>query len=118
MTNDLAGTRVRVRLFAPGHDDFAASTTGTITSRVQEVPPENYHDGYEMRFDNPIVIEGVSVQDVYVVPTGRYPFKPGMDKMSDVLRESLYVIVSWSLPDGTVYTFGEKGTFAELVLLK
>ncbi len=118
MTSDLAGTRVHLRLFAPGDDDFSAKVTGTITSRVPKSPPREFHDGYQIRFDSPIIVEGVQVQDVYVVPTGRYPFERGKDKMSDVLRERVNVMVSWELPNGTAYTYGEKGTFAEVTLAK
>jgi hypothetical protein len=118
MTHEIVGTSVSLRLFAPGDDSFSMCATGTIVERLPTLGRIPFHDGYRLTLTDAIEIEGVEIREVSVCPSGSYPFEPGGDKMLDVLSGSIYVTVSWRLPDGAGYTYGEKGTFAEVTLIQ
>ena len=116
MTREILGTPVNLRLFAPGDDKFSAHSTGIIVERLPTEGTQAFHDGYRIKLDRPIVVEGIEITKVSTCPSGSYPFEPGKDKMLDLFREPVYVTVSWRMGDGTGYTYGEKGTFAEVSL--
>jgi len=118
MTRTVVGSKVHLRLFAPGEDTFAKNAIGRISEPASAPGPPEFAQGYKITLDDSIYIEGVEIKKVSVWPSGSYGFEPGKDKMLNLLREPVYVTVSWSLPDGTGYTFGEKGTFAEVSLLQ
>ncbi len=118
MTREILGSPVHLRLFAPGDDSFSMQANGTIMERLPTQGAQTFHDGFRIRLSDPILVEGVKIKEVSVCPSGSYPFEPGRDKMQDLFHESVFVTVSWKLPGGTGYTYGEKGTFAEVSLLQ
>jgi hypothetical protein len=91
---------------------------GTITDQARAPGPPEFAQGYKITLDNPVYIEGVQIKEVSVWPAGAYKFDPAVDEMLDLFEKSVVVTVSWKLPEGTAYTYGEKGTFAEVTLIQ
>jgi hypothetical protein len=117
MTTDLIGTHVRLRFFSPGDIiSISGIGIGTIVEQVPESGPVQFHDAYTIKLERSIRIEDSEFDEVYAVPTG--PYIQGEDKMRNLLDKSVYTTVCWRLPDGQSETCGEKGTFAEVSLLK
>jgi len=81
MTKEVLGMEVKLRLFAPGDDKFSAHATGIIVEYLPTEGAQAFHDGYRIKLDSPIVVEGIEIMALSICPSGSYPFEPGKNKI-------------------------------------